>query len=162
VGSRPEKVIENWWEVNAKNMRESGPANDGGEDVSYGMFMPPERKLNLLGELTGRSVIDLGCGAGDNSVLLAKRGATVTGLDISNAQLEIAKALKLREGVEIDLVRTSVWDLSSFRSEGYDVAFSVWALQFVKDLESCFSEVCRVLRPSGIFVFSIAHPLSTP
>ncbi len=153
---RPEKTIENWWNINSAIYQKTSFM--GTEDVEYGKFTPTESKLNLLGDLRGKGVLDLGCGGGQNSVALAKRGALVTALDISVEQLKYARRLAKANGVHVDFVRKSFLDLRDIRRDTYDLAFSAFALQYVPNLKNFFKEVSRVVRPGGGFVFSTHHP----
>jgi 2-polyprenyl-3-methyl-5-hydroxy-6-metoxy-1,4-benzoquinol methylase len=66
---------------------------------SPGRLFPKEYACRLLGDLDGKTVLDLGCGAGENSVLLARLGATVTGIDISPKAIEVARERARANGV---------------------------------------------------------------
>ncbi|MFX1286438.1 MAG: class I SAM-dependent methyltransferase [Promethearchaeota archaeon] len=63
---------------------------------------PGEKELGLLGNVKGKRILELGCGGGQNSIVLAKWGAKVIGLDISEIQLECANILAKKEGVRVD------------------------------------------------------------
>ncbi len=127
-------------------------------DIHYGPSSPNEDELNLLGDLKGRDVLEIGCGGAQCSVAFALRGARVTGLDLSAEQLNFAKALAVRHDVEIELVQHDMGDLEPIASASKDIVFSAFALQFVEDRTKTFREVRRVLRPGGVFVFSLDHP----
>jgi 2-polyprenyl-3-methyl-5-hydroxy-6-metoxy-1,4-benzoquinol methylase len=63
------------------------------ETVHYGPLCPGEDRLGLLGDISGKKVVDLGCGGGQNSVALKKMGAEVMGVDISSEQTGLAEKL---------------------------------------------------------------------
>lgn len=111
----------------------------------------------LLGDVDGREVLELGCGGGQDTVGLAERGATVTGIDLSRKQLGHAVALFDERDLEIDVVEGTVTDLP-FAANRFDLAFNTWVFQWVSDLRACFAETRRVLRPDGRLVFSMPHP----
>ena len=127
-------------------------------DIHYGPSSPNEDELNLLGDLKGRDILEIGCGGAQCSVAFALRGARPTALDISAEQLRFARTLADRHGVEIDFVQHDMGDLEPIATASMDIVFSAFALQFVADRTGTFREVRRVLRPGGVFVFSLEHP----
>jgi ubiquinone/menaquinone biosynthesis C-methylase UbiE len=128
-------------------------------DVHYGPWAPLERDLQLLGEVRGKRVLDLGCGGGQCSIALAREGATVTGIDISEAQLVYARQLAEQEAVAVQFVRGSAEDLSALAVGAYDLVFSANTLGYVADAGACLAECCRILAPRGRIVLSLDHPL---
>lgn len=144
-----------WWEGYSETYQDKTQIP---VDIHYGPSCPNEDELNLLGSLKDRDVLEIGCGGAQCSVAFALRGARVTALDLSAEQLKFARALAARHAVEIDLVQHDMGDLAPIDSDSQDIVFSAFALQFVADRTKTFGEVRRVLRPGGIFVFSIDHP----
>jgi SAM-dependent methyltransferase len=128
-------------------------------DVYYGSWAPLERDLQLLGDLRRQRVLDLGCGGGQCCIAFARQGATVTGVDISEAQLAHARRLAEQEAVPVQFVLGSAEDLPSLAAGAYDLVFSANTLAYVADAGACLSECCRVLAAGGRLVFSLDHPL---
>jgi len=128
------------------------------EFVHYGPHCPNEDELRLVGDVKGKRVLEIGCGGGQCAIAFAKRGAIATGVDLSDEQLRFARALAKQEGVKVRFLRRSVESLSPIAAESQDLVFSAYALDFVERIERCFGEVARVLRPDGLFVFSVCHP----
>jgi len=126
--------------------------------VHYGPHCPNEDQLQLTGDVRGKHVLEIGCGGGQCSIAFAKRGAVVTGIDLSDKQIEFARRLAKQEGVEAEFLQGNVEDLSAIRDESQDLVFSAYALQFVEHMDRCFAEVARVLRHEGLFIFSLDHP----
>lgn len=124
----------------------------------YGPWAPLENDLRLLGDVRGLHILEVGCGGGQCSVAFAKQGATAAGLDLSDAQLEHARALAAREGVTVDFVQGSADELGAFATGAWDVVFSAYAFQYVADMPRCLGECARVLRPGGRIAFSLDHP----
>lgn len=118
-----------------------------------------EDEAGLLGPVTGRRVLEVGCGAAQCSRWLATQGADAVGLDLSARQL--AHARRIDDGLEgtpLRLVQTDATVLP-FADESFDLAFSAFgAVQFVADSAAVMREVARVLRPGGRFVFAVSHP----
>jgi cyclopropane fatty-acyl-phospholipid synthase-like methyltransferase len=71
------------------------------------MWQLPESELGVLGEVAGKDVLELGCGAAQWSILLARNGARPVGIDYSERQLEHARSAVTAAGVEVQLVHTS-------------------------------------------------------
>lgn len=130
------------------------------EDVHYGPYSPGERKLKVIGSVKGLEILELGCGGGQNSIVLAKWGAKkVKGLDQSEAQLDYAKSLALTQNVEVDFIQGNMEDLSAFEDKSFDLIISSHALSYVEHPEKVFNESARVLRKNGRIVICILHPM---
>jgi SAM-dependent methyltransferase len=106
--------------------------------------------LRLLGDGPGR-LLDVGCGGGAHAVELASRGWSVTGVDVSADQLELARA----RGV--DVVEADAAELP-FEDASFDAAVSMFTHTDVDDFAAVLREVARVLRPDGRFVYLGVHP----
>jgi len=128
------------------------------DDVHYGPMAPGERELGLLGDVTGKRVIEIGCGGGQNSIALTIRVATCVGIDPSPAQIAHARGLALENGVEVQFMEGMAEDLSAFPDGHFDIALSSHAFGYVTDLRRAYDEAWRVLRPGGLFVFCLSHP----
>ena len=111
---------------------------------------------SALGDVQGKTVLDLGCGTGRHSLWLAGAGADVTAVDFSEGMLAEA-----RRKPGADAVRFRVHDLHQplpFEDRSFDVAVSGLVLEHLKRVEGFFSEAHRVLKPSGRAVVSAMHP----
>jgi len=128
------------------------------DDVHYGPFAPGERELGLLGEVRGKRILEVGCGGGQNAVVLAKWGAYCTGLDPSAAQWAHARRLAQEQGVEVEFVQGVAEDLGAWADSGFDLVLSSYAFDYVADLEAAYREAWRVLKAGGRFVFCLSHP----
>lgn len=137
------------------NVRSLGPV----ADVQYGPDVVTEAELRLLGNLAGKRVLELGCGAGQSLAALAKKGAHAIGLDFDAAQLAAAKRLADAEGVRVELHQGDLADLAFMRGDSVDLVLSTYALGFVEDLNRVFRQVHRVLKEGAPLVFSLPHPV---
>jgi ubiquinone/menaquinone biosynthesis C-methylase UbiE len=111
--------------------------------------------LHLAGEVSGRRILDAGCGSGPLSAALRARGAVVTGLDVSAAMIELARQ---RLGEDADL---HVADLSAplpFTDAEFDDVVASLVLHYVEDWGGPLSELRRVLKPGGRLFMSVNHP----
>ena len=125
----------------------------------YGPLAPPESELQLLGDVRGLRILELGCGGGQTSIAFAQQGATVVGIDISDQQLRFARTLATQAGAAVTLVQGDISVLPDFQAGEWDLIFSTYTLQYVEDLPLCLAECWRLLRHRGRLVFSLDHPL---
>jgi len=109
--------------------------------------------LSLLGEVSGRHILDVGCGDGDLAIELLRRGAYVTGIDSSSDMITVAKARAKREGVDIEFV-VGAGERMPFAAESFDAVVVVTILCFVANAGPVFQEIARVLRPGGLLANS--------
>jgi SAM-dependent methyltransferase len=116
----------------------------------------------LLPDLAGRRVLDVGCGEGRNTRLLAETGAQVVGADISERMIAAAREHEAAEPRGIEYHVASGNDLSAFVDASFDAVVSTMAMMDMADYAGAVREVVRVLRPGGLFQFSITHPCTFP
>ena len=129
----------------------------GRPEPRCGMWQLPEAELQILGEVDGKDVLELGCGAAQWSILLAGRGAGVTGLDNSARQLEHARELMDAAGVDFPLVHSSAEEVP-LPDASFDVVFCDHGAMTFGDPYRTVPEVSRLLRAGGLFAFSHATP----
>ncbi|MCU0267035.1 MAG: class I SAM-dependent methyltransferase [Acidimicrobiales bacterium] len=128
------------------------------DTVSYGPDVPTEQALRLLGNVEGRRILELGCGAGHAAVALAKRGAHVISVSPSFARLEVVRSACEREEVRIETHQSDLADLAFIRADTVDLVLAVYSVAGVDDLDRLLRQVHRVLRTESPFVFSVPHP----
>lgn len=121
-----------------------------------------ERKLilTLLGDVSGRTVLDVGCGDGDLALELAMRGAIVTGIDASAAMIEAAKGRAKLRNANIAF-QVAMAETLPFSAEQFDLVTAITILCFVDDAAPVFTEIARVMRPGGQFVIGELGKWST-
>ena len=110
----------------------------------------------LLPELTGRDVLDAGCGPGITTEELLDAGARVVAGDVSSEMLAHARD---RVGARADLVRLDFEQGFPFADDAFDLVHASLAFTYVRNWGALFAEVARVLRPRGRVVFSTQHPM---
>jgi ubiquinone/menaquinone biosynthesis C-methylase UbiE len=104
-----------------------------------------------MGDVSGRRVLDVGCGDGTLAIELARRGAIVTGIDLSSAMIEAAKASARQQAADVEFAVAPA-ERMPFSAEHFDIVAAVTILCFVKDAAPAFEEIARVLRPGGRLV----------
>lgn len=129
-----------------------------GPEPGWGVWQIPERELLVLGEVEGKDILELGCGAAQWSILLAKRGAKMTGLDNSSQQLEHARQAMKEEGLNFPLVHSSAEEVP-LPDRSFDIVFCDHGAMSFADPARTVPEAARLLRPGGLLAFSMASPL---
>lgn len=114
--------------------------------------------FKLIGNVKGLTVLDLACGEGYNTRILAKKGAKVTGVDFSSKQIELAEQEERKENLGIKYIVTDAADLTSLPNSYFDLVTCFMALQDIENYRKAVSETTRVLKPNGRFIFTIPHP----
>jgi 2-polyprenyl-3-methyl-5-hydroxy-6-metoxy-1,4-benzoquinol methylase len=114
--------------------------------------------LDAAGAVDGARALDLACGHGLVARELARRGASVVGIDLSRNLLDRALARESREPLGIDYVLGDASDLEALDGRQFDVIVSNFGLSDIDDLDGLSSAVSAALVPGGRFVFSILHP----
>jgi len=115
-----------------------------------------EFRFRLLGDLEGKTVLDVGCGDGLNSVMLAKLGARVTGIDISPQAVEVARRRAEVNGVS-DRVSPLAGPIEAIElpENSFDLVWADAVLHHVlDDLETVMDRLTRWVKPEGLLVFS--------
>ncbi len=148
-----------WWDANAEDYYAEHGATLGDADFLWCPEGLREQDAHLLGDVAGRDVLELGCGAAQAGRWLVGQRARVTAFDVSFGQLLQARELDRRTGISVTTVQADAQRLP-FRDAAFDVVASAFgAIPFVSDSAGTLREVARVLRPGGRFVFSTTHPV---
>jgi 2-polyprenyl-3-methyl-5-hydroxy-6-metoxy-1,4-benzoquinol methylase len=113
---------------------------------------------SLMGEVAGRPICDLACGQGRVARYLAGRGARVTGVDLSQQLLSIARRHEKEHPLGITYIHADARTLEGVPDASFDGVVCNMALMDIEDLSPALASTARVLRPRGWFVFSILHP----
>jgi SAM-dependent methyltransferase len=146
------------WDGFADEYQRINAEHIGHPDGRWGLWQLPEAELGVLGDVEGQDVLELGSGAGQWSIVLARRGARPVALDNSARQLEHARRAFGDAGLDIPTVHASADDLP-FPDGSFDIVFCDWGAMTFADPRRTVPEVARVLRPGGRFAFSGATPI---
>lgn len=150
------KEIKKWWDETSKSYQKSSLIHTN--SAHYGPYAPDENELKLLGNIKNKKILEIGCGGGQCSIAFAKQGALCTGIDISKEQLKYAEKLSKKNRVKIRFICGSFQNLSKIKSNSMDIVFSAYALQYSPNLKKVFTDINRILKRKGLFVFSFDHP----
>lgn len=113
-----------------------------------------EAIYSFLEPKAGTSLLDIGCGTGNYSLPLAKRGLKVTGVDVSTSMLDVARLKAAQDRLDVKFFQANACCLP-FPDNYFDHVISVSALEFVPDLAQALQEAMRVLKPGGRLVVGL-------
>lgn len=112
----------------------------------------------ILKDVTGRDVLCLASGGGQQSVVFGLLGAKVTVLDLTEAQLAGDRKAARHHGYNITATQGDMRDLSRFPAASFDLVYQAISLCFVPDVGQVYREVARVLRPGGYYRAGHCNP----
>jgi SAM-dependent methyltransferase len=146
------------WDAYADEYQSTHGEFLGDDGFLWGPEGVREDTVGALGDVTGRDVLELGCGAGQCSRWVQAHGGRAIGLDVSMRQLQHSRRIDLEHGTTVPTVCAGAAAIP-LADRSFDVVFSAFgALQFVSDGEALVREIARVTRPGGRFAFSVTHP----
>ena len=125
------------------------------EHVNTPFFYPE------LGDIAGLRILDVGCGEGVNTRHCATLGAQMTGIDICDKLIESARNLETQSPLGISYHICSASEMSKHIFGPFDAAVSFMALMDLPDYDDAVREVASLIKPGGMFAFSILHPNMT-
>ena len=140
--SKFEALAARWWDPHSefKPLHEINPLR-----LEY---------INRFSGLNGKRVLDVGCGGGILSEGMARAGADVTGIDMGEAPLEVARLHLLESELEVHYERIPVEQLADRQPESFDVVTCMEMLEHVPDPSSVVEACARLTRPGGKLFFS--------
>lgn len=116
--------------------------------------------IDELAPVAGKKLIDIGCGGGILSESMAQRGAIVTGIDMSEGPLEVARIHQLESGVEVNYRQSTAEQLADEEPEQYDIVCCLEMLEHVPDPSSVIRACATLVKPGGkVFLSTINRNL---
>jgi len=153
-------------EINLRNWEERAAihARDATGDYMLDRFRAGEDSLHAieaseLGDISGKRVLHLQCHIGRDTLCLARRGATVTGLDFSKSALSVARDLSEETGLKADFVEGTIDQAPNLTPGPFDLVFTTWGtICWLPDTAIWAKVIASVLAPGGELYFADAHP----
>jgi SAM-dependent methyltransferase len=141
-----------WTQSNAEYTDANAATNWALDEISWGVWGVDESELNVLGDVAGLDVVELGCGTAYVSAWLAKRGARPIGVDVTPAQLATARRMMARTGIEFPLVEADAAE-TGLPDASADLVVSEYGASIWVDPFRWIPEAARLLRPGGRLAF---------
>ena len=117
-------------------------------------------RWEMLGDVTGKRVLCLAGGGGQQSAAFALLGANVSVLDLCEGQLKTDRETAAHYGLEVETRPGDMRDLSVFEEDAFDIVWQPYSRNFVPDCRVVFREVARVLKVAGLYHFMAANPFA--
>ncbi|MCU1593350.1 MAG: Methyltransferase type 11 [Frankiales bacterium] len=149
-----------WWDANASDYYAEHGDVLGDADLLWCPEGVREQDAQLLGDVDGLRVLEVGCGAAQGARWLTAQGAHVTAFDVSFGQLRQARRLDAATGMAVDRLVQADAQRLPFLDGSFDVVLSAFGgIPFVANSAGTMREIARVARPGARVVFSVTHPL---
>ncbi|MCD6062181.1 MAG: methyltransferase type 11 [Flavipsychrobacter sp.] len=117
-------------------------------------------ELNLLGDIKGKSILHLQCHFGQDTLSMARMGAKVTGVDLSDKAIEKAKELAQQMALDAEFICCDLYELPKYLDKQFDIVFTTYGtIGWLPDLDKWAGIVSRYLKPGGQFIFVEFHPV---
>lgn len=117
-------------------------------------------ELNLMGNIAGKRILHLQCHFGQDSISLARMGALVTAVDLSDKAIEEAKRLATETAVDVSFICADVYDLPNVLHENFDIVFTSYGtIGWLPDLNKWAQVINHFLAPQGQLIFVEFHPV---
>ncbi len=126
------------------------------------LFLLDPAHLEAAGDVSGKRILDAGCGEGRFARMLAERGAEVVAFDYSHRMVELAQQAEAENPLEIEYFQGDMRDLSTLADASFDLVVAYLTILDVEDHVTALTELARVLKPAGELHFSVVHPCFTP
>lgn len=117
-------------------------------------------ELDLLGDVKGKRILHLQCHFGQDSIALARLGASVVGVDFSEKAIEKANEIAQELKADATFICCDIFDLKTHLSEQFDIVFTSYGtIGWLPDLNKWADIISSFLKPNGKFVFAEFHPV---
>jgi len=140
--SKFEKLAARWWDPSSefKPLHDINPLR-----LNY---------IDKLASLDGKHVLDVGCGGGILSESMARRGATVTGIDLGDKPLHVAQLHAKESELDVEYLKISAEEMAEAQAETYDIVTCMEMLEHVPDPASIVKACAQLVKPGGSVFFS--------
>lgn len=129
------------------------------DDFLAGKNTLKQIEIGLLGDIKGKSILHLQCHFGQDTLSLARMGAKVTGLDISDASITKAKELNAQLGLDATFICCDVYSAKDHIDEKFDIIFTSYGtIGWLPDMDMWADIVSHFMKPQGKFIFVELHP----
>jgi SAM-dependent methyltransferase len=146
-----------FWDRESDSYQERHRDHIGRPELRWGLWQLPESELGILGDVAGRDILELGCGAAQWSILLELAGARPVGIDNSERQLDHAREALAAAGVDFPLIHAAAEEIP-LPDASFDIVFADHGANRFADPAHWMPEAARLLRPGGLLAFNGSTP----
>lgn len=156
---------DNYKEINKKSWNNRVDTHLESEFYDVANFIKGKSSLNsieleLLGDLSGKTILHLQCHCGQDTISLSRLGAVVTGVDLSDKAIESAKKLAKETQSDATFICCDIYDLPNYLVQQFDVVFTSYGtIGWLPNLDKWAKIISQFLKPNGQFVFVEFHPV---
>jgi ubiquinone/menaquinone biosynthesis C-methylase UbiE len=158
--------MEHYFEANRRRWNEMVAAHikTGGYDVEgflNGKSTLHSVELEGLGDVTGKTLLHLQCYFGMDTLSWARLGAKVTGVDLSDKAIKMARTLSVKTGLHAEFINSNIYDLSKHLDREFDIVYTSYgALCWLNDIKQWGRIISRYLKSGGTFYMAEFHPFA--
>ena len=158
-------MLEEQLQVNRTNWNERTPVHAASEmyDVEgfkAGRITLHDVERREMGDVSGKTLLHLQCHFGMDTMSWARLGAVPTGVDLSDAAIDLARSLSGELNLDVRFIHSNIYDLPDVLDEQFDIVFTSYGvLCWLPDLDKWASVVANHLKPGGMFYIIDGHPL---
>ena len=117
-------------------------------------------ELDLLGDVSGKSILHLQCHFGQDTISLNRLGAEITGVDLSDKAIQTARQIAKDTNSDVDFICCDIYDLPNHLNKQFDIVFTSYGtIGWLPDLDKWAKVISKFLKPKGQFVFVEFHPV---
>lgn len=159
------KIENNYIEINRKSWNKRTEIHLKSEFYDLDNFLKGKSslndiELNLLGNIKGKTILHLQCHFGQDTISLARLGANVVGIDLSDKAIESAKQIAEGSNSNVKFICCDIYDLPKHLDEKFDIVFTSYGtIGWLPDLDKWAKIISKFLKPNGQFVFVEFHPV---
>ena len=151
--------------INRKLWNDKTPIHYGSDFYDVESFLKGEDSLNsieskLLGDIKNKEILHLQCHFGMDSISMARRGAKVTGIDLSDESIRRAQDLNKKAGTKVEFIQSDVYSLPEILDKQFDIVFTSYGtIGWLPDMNKWADVIQHHLRPGGKFIMVEFHPV---
>ncbi|MGB7527130.1 class I SAM-dependent methyltransferase [Sphingobacterium cellulitidis] len=156
---------DNYKEINKQLWNQKTNSHVESEFYNNVAFLAGKSSLNsieieLLGDVTSKKILHLQCHFGQDTLSLARLGAHVTGIDLSDKAIEVAKEMNKQLNLDAEFICADVYDTPEELNEKFDIVYTSYGtIGWLPDLNRWAQVIQRCLKPNGKLVFVEFHPI---
>lgn len=128
------------------------------QQLNYNNSIEEPSMIEIIGDISNKTILDLGCGTGELSKRLSENAQNILGIDISQKMLNVANEKNSRSNIEY---KNLSLENISILNQKFDVIVSSLAFHYVENFQKLITDISRLLKKRGSLIFSQEHPMLT-